>query len=732
MHKARQLIRTAHSCAEDPRQAVREFHAAVRQPEMELVVFFCSSDYDLDALADEMNRLFAGIGVVGCTTAGEIGPAGYITRSLTGASLPRGAFSAAAGYLGSLHEFELSRGQAFARSLLQQLASRQETAGTDNSFALLLIDGLSIREEAVTHTFQHALGQIPLVGGSAGDDLKFSRTHVFHGGAFHSDAAVLALVSTVYPFKIFKTQHFTSESERLVVTRVDAAHRLVYEINGQPAAYEYARLIGKPVQALTPACFAAAPVVVLIDGTDYVRSIQKANPDGSLTFYCAIEEGLVLRVARGENLVANLEKTFARLNEEIGQPQFVFASDCILRHLETAQKGLNDSVADIFRRNNAVGFSTYGEQFCGTHVNQTLTGVAIGSTARSSTGRRPTQGREPAENGSLTEGPMASDKAAVFALSEGEHGNANNESALRAEIARQNKIITALMNRAERAMGSHASDFGLFQTAILLENEVQARTRELEAAELENQRINRDLQRANRELEAFSYSVAHDLRAPLRAIDGFSDLLQRHNAEQLDASGRDNLARVREGAQRMRQLIDDLLELSRCSRASLVREAVDLAALARRIVAGLRESEPARPVEFAVPDHLPAEGDPRLLTVLLENLLGNAWKYSRQRDPAHIAFGFDAGSAAYFVRDDGAGFDMAYAGKLFQVFQRLHSAAEFEGTGIGLAIVQRIVERHGGRIWAEAEAGRGATFFFTLAERSMPTALAEALPRLAA
>lgn len=372
-------IRPAQSCAADARQAAREFHAAVAQPDMSLVIFFCSSDYDLRAMADELRQLFSDVPLVGCTTAGEIGPSGYHQHSLTGASLPAGSCSAVAGVLNSLQEFELGRGQVFTQGLLQELETLAPDADKDNTFALLFIDGLSKREEPVTHTLQTALGDIPLIGGSAGDDLKFDRTLVFHGGRFHDDSAVLILVRTRYPFKIFKTQHFVCDEERLVVTDADAPRRIVKEINGLPAAEEYARLTGARVEDLNPARFAASPVVVMIDGTDYVRSIQQVNPDRSLTFYCAIEVGLVLRVASGSNLIADLETALAEVGSVVGPPQAVFAFDCILRNLEVSQNGTKEKVSDVLRRYNVTGFSTYGEQYGGVHVNQTLTGIAIGS-----------------------------------------------------------------------------------------------------------------------------------------------------------------------------------------------------------------------------------------------------------------------------------------------------------------------------------------------------------------
>ena len=227
-----------------------------------------------------------------------------------------------------------------------------------------------------------------------------------------------------------------------------------------------------------------------------------------------------------------------------------------------------------------------------------------------------------------------------------------------------------------------------------------------------------ELESKNKELEAFSYSVAHDLRAPLRSIDGFSRMLLKEHAASLDGEGRTYLGYIRESAQHMGRLIDDLLSLSRVIRSEFQRQHVDLTTIALDVTARLRRDHPERQVAVAVADNLIAEGDVRLLTIALENLIGNAWKFSGKRADARIEVGVrdEAGHRAYLVRDNGAGFDMTYASKLFGVFQRLHSNSEFEGTGIGLATVQRIVRRHGGRIWAEGQVEQGATFFFTLEE----------------
>lgn len=239
-------------------------------------------------------------------------------------------------------------------------------------------------------------------------------------------------------------------------------------------------------------------------------------------------------------------------------------------------------------------------------------------------------------------------------------------------------------------------------------------------AELEQRVILRtaELEAANKELEAFSYSVSHDLRAPLRAIDGFSNALLKDYPDKLDARGRDYLGRVRAAAQRMAQLIDDILGLSRAGRAEMHLERVDLSAMATEILDELRKSQPERRVQIIVEPGLIATADEHLLRIALGNLLDNAWKFSAGRDPARIEVGSveHNGERVYFVRDNGAGFDPRYADRLFSPFQRLHTEAEFPGTGIGLALTQRVIRRHGGRVWAEAAVDQGATFYFTLPE----------------
>lgn len=241
----------------------------------------------------------------------------------------------------------------------------------------------------------------------------------------------------------------------------------------------------------------------------------------------------------------------------------------------------------------------------------------------------------------------------------------------------------------------------------LAEKEALARNLVLQSSQLEA---------ANHELEAFSYSVSHDLRAPLRSLDGFSQALVEDYGDKLGEDGIDYLQRISAASHRMGELIDDLLGLSRVTRSEMVHERVDLSAVARDVAESLKTTETGRDVRFVIEDGATAQGDPHLLRVVMENLMGNAWKYTGKSSDATVEFGVqkDSDTPIYFVRDNGVGFDMAYVDKLFNPFQRLHSTSEFEGTGIGLATVRRIIKRHAGDIWPESEVGRGATFFFTI------------------
>jgi len=287
--------------------------------------------------------------------------------------------------------------------------------------------------------------------------------------------------------------------------------------------------------------------------------------------------------------------------------------------------------------------------------------------------------------------------------------------------------LAAVLNHGRFDIGWYAGRlYGLFATSfvlvmLLVEYSIlQARllaAREAERRERERaEQKTAELIAMNQDLEAFSYSVSHDLRAPLRSIDGFSRVLQEDHAQRLDDEGRGYTERIRRAAERMAALIDDLLNLAQVSRADLICARIDLSRLTREIVDTLEERDPGRKTSIIIAETMQATGDSGLVRIALENLIGNAWKFTGGKSPAEIEIGQCEvdGQTACFVRDNGVGFNMAHVGRLFRGFQRLHSAQEFPGTGIGLTIVQSIVAKHGGRVWAESEPGRGATFYFTL------------------
>lgn len=366
------------SQAADEWDAARELHAQVWRPDLEMVLVFVSPDYDRGRLATALNAMFGETPVVGCTTAGEITPFGYQDGAITGVGFPKGEFSIVAELIPDIDRFEISHGASVLRSVLKQRTAPPGDAKEQGSFAFLLIDGMSTREELVVSALHNVLVGVPLLGGSAGDNLKFEQTFILHGGKFQTNAAVLMLFTTTRRFSVFRTEHFVSSGKKMVVTGADPQRRVVTEINAEPAGPEYARMVGLEGVELTPMVFASHPVVVRVGGEYHVRSIQKVNEDESLSFFCAIDEGIVLTVAEGVDIVENLRALMTRLEAEIGPPDLVLACDCIFRRLEIEQRQQTQPVAEIFRKANAIGFNAYGEQYSAMHVNQTLTGVAIG------------------------------------------------------------------------------------------------------------------------------------------------------------------------------------------------------------------------------------------------------------------------------------------------------------------------------------------------------------------
>lgn len=365
------------SQATEAKTAVAELHQQLQQEQIKLVVFFCSPHYNLTDLSHALTEFFPDIQVIGCTTAGEITPLGYLSGSLTGVSIASPQLTATVACIESLSQCHLADIDLQIKDLMTTMGEQP----VQELFAFLMIDGLSVLEETVVSTIYHTLGNIPLFGGSAGDGLDFQHTFVYYQGEFRQDRALLTLVHTTHPFKVFRTAHFVPTDKRMVITGADTKHRIVHEVNGLPAVEEYARLVGVDVKELTPMMFATYPVLVKIGNNYYVRSVSKVNEDGGLSFFCAIDIGVVMTIAKRVDIVSDLRQLFDDIHREIGQPELIFGCDCILRNLELDRFQLKEKVGQMMAENHVIGFSTYGEQFNNMHVNQTFTGIAMGNSS---------------------------------------------------------------------------------------------------------------------------------------------------------------------------------------------------------------------------------------------------------------------------------------------------------------------------------------------------------------
>ncbi len=342
------------------------------------LIVFVSPDYDAATFASEIARRFGATPVVGCTTAGEITPEGWSEGAVVAIGFLRRHFVFMARSILDLANFQVEAGRELTKRLRADLAATRPGFATQGVFGVLVVDGLCRREEAVVTALQMALEEIPIVGGSAGDGLRFERTFVIHGGKAHTDAAVLALVATDLPFKTFRSDYYEPTAIKMVVTEADIENRIVKELNAEPAAQEYARVCGIVDGPLDAFSFAAHPVLVSVGGEHFVRSIQRVNADGSLSFFCAIDEGLVFTAARRRDPIESLVTLFGGLEEELGEVDLYLGFECVLRRLAAEREQMAQPMSKLYRMKRVVGFNTYGEQFTSMHVNQTFTGVAIG------------------------------------------------------------------------------------------------------------------------------------------------------------------------------------------------------------------------------------------------------------------------------------------------------------------------------------------------------------------
>lgn len=375
---AERLIAVAEVAAAAP-DAPARLMAGLGPGPFALIVLYLAPQADLAAFAGAATQAHPATPLIGCTTAGEIGTSGYAEDLALAIGLPASRFAArtlVVRDLDALAAAPLADAVIRARGDLAAQAP-----GWAHDFALLLVDGLSTREDALAASLAAGLGTTPLFGGSAADGTRFLETFVISGPEVLRHAAVLALVRTACPVRVFNLDHFRPTETRMVVTRADPARRVVQAINDAPAAREYARILGKDPGQLTPFTFAAHPVVVRVGGQHHVRSIRQVDETGDLIFYSAIDEGLVLSLAEPLDMAAHLEAALADLSRP-DPPAAILACDCVLRRMEAQEKQLTGRVSALLAAHRVVGFSTYGEQRGAMHVNQTLTGVALYSPER--------------------------------------------------------------------------------------------------------------------------------------------------------------------------------------------------------------------------------------------------------------------------------------------------------------------------------------------------------------
>ena len=341
------------------------------------LVFFSQALVRARDLSAALARQAPGLRYAGCSTAGEITPDGLAEGQAVAILFPRASFDVATTMVRHLSASGMDAIAGEVERLKQQLGAPGAPRG-GQVFALCFVDGLSYAEEALTSAIHWSLDDIPLIGGSAGDDLKFETTTLFTESGVDTDCAVIALVATSLPFQVFKSENFVPTGDKLVVTASDPDHRIVREFNAAPAAEEYAAAIGLDPGSLTPMSFASHPVVVRVGGEYYCRSIQKVHPDGSLSFFCAIDDGIVLTIAQPKGMVESTRAALKAVDEKLGGADMILGFDCVLRRLDAQNRQVFRDMSELYRENNVVGFGTYGEQYRSMHLNQTFTGIAFG------------------------------------------------------------------------------------------------------------------------------------------------------------------------------------------------------------------------------------------------------------------------------------------------------------------------------------------------------------------
>lgn len=372
-------IHIACSFAESLDDSIVELRASLPPAQFEHLIVFFSPKFAPGLLAEKLREAFPTTPFSGCTTAGEISHSGIHNGSIQIIAFEKSHFKFATAVIEDTSTSSVELAAKAARNAKSRIVNGGSTL---NKFGLLLSDGLCNCEETLVASISWALGDIQMVGGSAGDDLQFSHTSLIHNGRALTDAAILMIVETDVPFHTFKSQNFDPTATKLVITDCNAEQRIVYEFNAENASLEYANAIGLIPEDLGPFSFASHPLVVKVGNDYYCRSIRNMNPDGSLSFFCAIDVGLVLTVARPTDLADATEAKLQEVNKLMSGTELVLGFDCILRRLDAENRQMKSRIEKIYQKHKVVGFHTYGEQYNAMHLNQTLTGIAFGSLGK--------------------------------------------------------------------------------------------------------------------------------------------------------------------------------------------------------------------------------------------------------------------------------------------------------------------------------------------------------------
>lgn len=367
--------------AEDATESLDEALAKAASAAAFALIYFSKSRVESEAIIALMAQAAPDLSYAACSTAGELTPHGAAEGQIMVVLLPKDHFRVAAAPMRIDRTRRLDEAAADVAAFRRLFQAEYEETETIRNFAMCFTDGLSFDEEAVAAALHWGLDDMPLLGGSAGDGLDFNSTCLILNGEVLSDGTILLLINCDLPLQIFKTENFEPTSQKLVVTRSDPERRIVYEFNADDAAHVYAGVVGVDPQSLSPMTFASHPLVLRIGNEMYCRSIQKVNADGSLSFFCAIDDGIVLTVAEPTGMARSTADVLAGVRETIGEIDFVLGFDCVLRRIDARNRQVTHKISQLYAENRVIGFNTYGEQYRSMHLNQTLAGVAFGMSA---------------------------------------------------------------------------------------------------------------------------------------------------------------------------------------------------------------------------------------------------------------------------------------------------------------------------------------------------------------